>query len=158
MTRQLHNSNKASGAIAALGLIALLSGCADDPGPVFDTSKPLVDGVYTSQSSPDEKGGKGVITITVAGGKLVDVEFHGVNSDGSLKDESYGKDSSGQVANERSYAKAQFAVAQFEVYALELLKVGNPNDVDVIAGATWAHKQFLESSIAALEQSQQKAS
>ncbi|MDR0836754.1 MAG: FMN-binding protein [Propionibacteriaceae bacterium] len=157
MTPQLHNSNRV-GAIATLGLVALLSGCADDPGPAFDTSKPLADGVYTSQSSLDEKGGKGVITITVASGKIVDAEFHGINSDGSLKDESYGKDSSGQVTNERSYAKAQFAVAQFEMYALDLLKVGNPNDVDVIAGATWAHKQFLEASIAALEQAQTKAS
>ncbi|MDR0847501.1 MAG: FMN-binding protein [Propionibacteriaceae bacterium] len=140
--------------MAALGLAALLGGCAEDVAAHFDASKPLFDGGYSAESSPDEQGGKGVISITVAGGRIAAVQFHGVNADGSVKDESYGTDSSGNVFNQEYYAKAQFAVAAFDTYALELLEVGNPTEVDVIAGATWAYEQFLEAAIAALEQAQ----
>jgi len=95
--------------------------------------------------------------VTVAEGRVAAAEFWVVGADGQLKDESYGLDSAGQVANQDYYAKAQAAVAAFPVYARQLVEVGYPDDVDVIAGATWAHDQFVEAATAALLASQEAA-
>jgi major membrane immunogen (membrane-anchored lipoprotein) len=141
------------GAAGALGLAGLggLTACG---GPAVDKTVPLQDGTYQALSSADEEGAVGQLTITVQGGAVAAAEFAVIQADGTAKDEDYGKDSQGQVANPEYYRAAQQAVAAFDIYAAELVAVGYPQDVDVISGATWAHDQFVEAAVAAMQQAQ----
>jgi major membrane immunogen (membrane-anchored lipoprotein) len=147
-------------AVIGLGVGALtgliLGGCADGVEPL-DRAKPLIDGTYTGTSGQDEDGAVGQVTVVVEAGAVADVEFDVVQVDGRPKDESYGKDSAGQIANSEYYAKAQVAVEAFDVYAAQLIEVGYPDEVDVISGATWAYHQFVEASTQALRSSQGEA-
>jgi major membrane immunogen (membrane-anchored lipoprotein) len=138
-------------ALAAVGL-ALLAACG---GPAVDRSRPLADGVYQADSGPDEEGAVGHIVVTVADGRVSDCQFSVVMADGRVKGADYGLDSTGQIANADYYAQAQRAVAALTVYARQLIEVGYPQDVDVVAGATWAHDQFVEAATTALEASQE---
>jgi major membrane immunogen (membrane-anchored lipoprotein) len=133
--------------------LAALAGCAGG----LDKTLPLADGEYAATSSPDEEGATGRLTIVVDGGRITAADFTVVQADGSPKDESYGLDSTGQVANADYYEDAQAAVAAFAVYARQLVEVGFPDDVDVISGATWAHDQFVEAATAAIEAAQAAA-
>jgi major membrane immunogen (membrane-anchored lipoprotein) len=140
------------GLSALIGLGSLwLVGCS---GPTVDHSLPLHDGAYTGRSEPDEEGAYGEVRIKVAGGAIVETAFDIFWADGSLKDEDYGKDSDGAIGNPAAYEKAQEAVAAFDVYARELLAEGFPDEVDVISGATLAHRQFVEAAVAAVKESQ----
>jgi major membrane immunogen (membrane-anchored lipoprotein) len=133
-----------TGAFSAL----VLTGCTADP-------RPLQDGVYTGQSAPDEQGAVGQATVTVRAGGIVDCVFATVQADGSTKDEDYGKDFDGTIGHEEYYAEAQAAVAAFDVYAQQLIEVGDPDEVDVISGATIAHEQFRAAVEEALDQSRE---
>jgi major membrane immunogen (membrane-anchored lipoprotein) len=132
-------------------LAALIAGCA---GPSVDTDKPLADGSYEGVSGEDEDGATGLVTVEISDGKVVACDFEVIQKDGSPKDEDYGKDSSGEVANDAYYAKAQAAVQAFDEYAAELVEVGYPQDVDVISGATWAYEQFVEGAVKAMREAQ----
>ncbi|MDR0415841.1 MAG: FMN-binding protein [Propionibacteriaceae bacterium] len=136
---------------AALGLA--LGGCGPG-GPAFDPSVPLRDGVYIGESEPDEEGARGRSTVTVEDGRITASEYVTVQANGSVKAEDYGKTSAGEIGNKEAYEAAQKAVAAFDVYARALIEVGVPADVDVIAGATIAHRQFVEAATAALIASQ----
>jgi major membrane immunogen (membrane-anchored lipoprotein) len=133
-----------------------LAGCGPS-APPFDPSLPLADGVWVGESEPDEEGAYGRSTVTVADGKIVASEYVTVQANGSVKAEDYGKDSSGQIANRSAYRAAQKAVAAFDVYARELIEVGEPAEVDAVSGATIAYGQFLEASTNALIQAQEAA-
>ncbi|MDR1450067.1 MAG: FMN-binding protein [Propionibacteriaceae bacterium] len=140
---------------AGAGLLGLLlGGCGGSGEPEFDPAVPLRDGVYSGESDPDEQGAYGVATVEVAAGQIVGSEYVTVEASGALKDEDYGKDSSGQVANRDAYLDAQAAVAAFDVYAAQLIEVGDPADVDVVAGATIAHGQFTQAATRALLEAQ----
>jgi major membrane immunogen (membrane-anchored lipoprotein) len=130
----------------------LAAGCS--AGPSLDRDRPFQDGVFEGRSAPDEEGAIGHVTITVRQGAVAQVDFVVVGADGQPKDETYGLDSTGQIANQAYYRQAQAAVAAFPVYARQLVEVGYPEDVDVISGATWAHDQFVEAATAALLESQ----
>lgn len=132
-------------ALALGGL--LLGGCAADG----DDSRPLADGEFTGTSAPDEQGAYGQVTVEITGGDIVDAAYVTVQQDGSVKDEDYGTGASGEVANEDYYEKAQDAVAAFEVYAAQLVEVDDPDDVDVVSGATLSYDQFVEATKAALD-------
>ncbi|MDR0436538.1 MAG: FMN-binding protein [Propionibacteriaceae bacterium] len=141
---------------ATLGLAALASlvGCSQG----FDATLPLADGVFQAVSEPDEDGAVGSITITITDGAVIDAVFVMIQRDGTVKDESYGTGVDATVTNSEYYTKAQLAVAACEVYARQLVEVGDPGEVDVVAGATWAHGQFVEAAEEALRQAQQVAS
>jgi major membrane immunogen (membrane-anchored lipoprotein) len=132
-------------------LATLLAGCA---GPTVDRDRPLADGTYQATSGEDEDGAIGRVIIEVVDGKVVACAFDVIQKDGTPKDEDYGKDSSGEIANDGYYAKAQAAVEAFDRYASQLIEVGYPQDVDVISGATWAHEQFVEGAAQAMRQAQ----
>ncbi|MDR1151867.1 MAG: FMN-binding protein [Bifidobacteriaceae bacterium] len=138
-------------ALVPLGALVgvLASGCGSSVPPV-DRDKPLADGTYSGLSGEDEDGATGQVTLTVRDGAVAEVDFEVVNRDGTPKDENYGKDSTGAIANSEYYAKAQAAVEAFDVYAAQLIEVGYPDEVDVISGATWAYDQFVEASTEAL--------
>jgi major membrane immunogen (membrane-anchored lipoprotein) len=136
---------------AIVGL--MVSGCGASV-PALDREIPFADGTYEGVSGQDEEGATGLVTLTVRDGAVAEVDFEVVQADGRAKDEDYGKDSSGQIANSEYYAKAQAAVEAFDVYAAQLIEVGYPDEVDVISGATWAYNQFVEAATEALREAQ----
>ncbi|WP_252891105.1 FMN-binding protein [Thermoclostridium stercorarium] len=72
-------------------------------------------------------------------------EFLQYNADGSLKDESYGKDS-----GEENYKKAQAALEASKQYAEKLVETQDVEKVDSITGATSSWKAFQEAAKDAL--------
>jgi major membrane immunogen (membrane-anchored lipoprotein) len=111
------------------------------------------DGTYKAQSSADERGAIGEITIAVQQGKITQVEFKGIQKDGKIKDIEYGK-TNGKIENQEFYNKAQQAVKGTATYAPKLVEAQDLNKVDAVAGATVSYKQFLEAGKKALGQAQ----
>ncbi len=126
---------------AALALTAaLFSACSR--APVYR------DGRYEQQSRfTDEKGGYGIVKIEVSEGAITRCEFSTFNADGSLKDESYGKN----AGQSHLYAVAQKALATCDEYAASLVKTQNLETVDAISGATDNYRIFIDASSMILE-------
>ena len=135
--------------------LGLLTGCG---------SASYKDGTYTGRSSvyeamdeeeDTEVEGYGEVTLTIEGGRVVDCQFHTFTTDGTPKDEEYGKEG-GVVANPDYYNKAQRAVRACEAYAQELVEAGDPNaKVDAISGATVNYDEFNEAVREALKQAKE---
>lgn len=111
-------------------------------------------GTYVGKSSADDRGAYGEATITVTDGKITDCQYVTWQSDGIIKDENYGK-VNGAISNADYYQKAQLAVQAMQQYATQLIEVQSPADVDIIAGATISHDQFVEAVETALQQATQ---
>ena len=138
--------------LIALALLAalLLAGC----------SAAYADGTYTAQSSvyeglEDEEGdeggdGYGVVTITVKDNVIVDCTFTTYMTDGTVKDEDYGK-KDGEISNQDYYNKAQRAVQASQNYAAQLAAKGSLDQVDAISGATISYDEFKEAVRLALK-------
>ena len=141
--------------LAALLIAAALTGCGDKKPASY------IDGTYEGRSSVyegDEEGngdGYGVVSITLKDNKIVACEFNTYETDGSLKDEEYGK-ARGSVANKDYYNKAQKAVAGAKEYARQLAEVGELDKVDAISGATINYGQFKEAVSEALKKARQE--
>ena len=118
------------------------------------------DGTYEGRSSVyegDEDGngdGYGVVTITIKDGAVTECEFKTYQTDGTLKDENYGKQN-GEVANRDFYNKAQRAVQASQNYAEQLAAKGDLKEVDAISGATISYDEFKEAVRLALKQAKQ---
>lgn len=108
------------------------------------------DGTYTGTSSPDNRGGIGKLTVTIKDHKIADVQFEGIQKDGTVKGEDYGK-TNGEIENKAFYNKAQAAVKANGEYAQALLQKQEISKVDGISGATISYKQFLEAAQDAFE-------
>ncbi|MBQ8954056.1 MAG: FMN-binding protein [Clostridia bacterium] len=141
--------------LVALALaIMALSGCGSK-------NVSYKDGTYEGQSSVyegDEEGngdGYGVVSITLKDNRIVACEFTTYETDGTLKDEEYGK-ARGSVANKDYYNKAQKAVAGAKEYARQLAEVGELDKVDAISGATINYGQFKEAVQEALKKARQE--
>ena len=142
--------------VIGFGLLGalLLSGCSAN----------YADGTYTAQSSvyeglEDEDGdeggdGYGVVTITVKDNVITDCEFTTYMTDGTVKDEEYGK-KDGEIANQDYYNKAQRAVKASQNYAEQLAAKGDLKEVDAISGATISYDEFKEAVRLALKQAKQ---
>ena len=142
--------------VLALALLAamLLTGC----------SATYADGTYTAQSSvyeglEDDEGdeggdGYGVVTITLRDNVIVDCTFTTYMTDGTVKDENYGK-KDGQIANQDYYNKAQRAVQASQNYAVQLAAKGSLDQVDAISGATISYDEFKEAVRLALKDAKQ---
>jgi len=112
------------------------------------------DGVYTgssSESTDNDGGGHGEITITIENGEIVDVVYDNYDTDGTIKGEDYGK-INGEISNQDYYDKAQKARLAAESYANQLLAVGDPDKIDAISGATISYDQVVEAATEALLQ------
>ena len=129
--------------ILALGLFA---GCGKASG-----STSYKDGTYTGKSGQDDKGAYGEASVTIIENKITDCKYVTRQSDGSIKDEEYGK-VNGEISNRDYYDKAQLAVKAMQQYAQELVKVQKLEEVDAVSGATIAHDQFTEAVKDALAQ------
>jgi len=140
--------------MALVMALVVLSGCGSK-------NVSYKDGTYEGQSSVyegDEEGngdGYGVVSITLKDNKIVACEFTTYETDGSLKDEEYGK-ARGNVANKDYYNKAQKAVAGAKEYARQLAEAGELDKVDAISGATINYGQFKEAVSEALKKARQE--
>jgi len=105
----------------------------------------LKDGSYEGQSTPDSRGGYGIVKIEVKDGKISSAEFLQYNADGSLKDETYG-----QGSGEENYKKAQDALKASAEYPKKLVETQDVEKVDSITGATSSWKAFQEAAKDAL--------
>lgn len=131
-------------------LSAMLTGCG---------AANYADGTYEGKSrvyEGDEEGngdGYGVVTLTIKDNEITACEFRTYQTDGTLKDENYGKQE-GEVANKDYFAKAQKAVRACPVYAENL--IGHTlGEVDVISGATISYDEFKEAVNDALSQARE---
>lgn len=131
---------RALGVAAALG-IALFSGC----GSPVPTAAELPDGAFRGTSAPDDQGAVGTVEFTVADGAIVEASFVVTDPDGTPHDEDYGlSKSTGRPVDEAFYQRAQAAVAAEQGYITQFKQTGDLSQVDVIAGASLSHRQFVE--------------
>ncbi len=135
-------------------LLILLSGCGG--------SANYQDGVYEGRSSvyevleedaeEDEGGdGYGVVEIKIEDNIITACTYTPYQTDGTVKDEEYGKTKNGAVANQDYYNKAQRAVRACQAYADQLAAEGDLKSVDAISGATVSYDQFQEAVRDALD-------
>ena len=146
-------------AAAAMTMAIVFSGCGGDTAPSKQEQKKAVnpaddlsaakDGNYTAESRKDEMG-SGRITLVIKDHKIKAAVFDGLNPDGVVKDESYGK-SDGEIKDEGKYKKAQLAVKAHKDYAQQLIERQKLSEVDAIAGATVSYNQFVEATQNAIE-------
>ena len=107
------------------------------------------DGTYEGISSVyegDEEGngdGYGVVSLTIKDGEVSDCTFTTYQTDGTLKDEDYGKQN-GEISNADFYNKAQRAILACSEYAKQYAETGDLKEVDAISGATVSYNQFKE--------------
>lgn len=139
---------------ASFGVLGALILGACSPSNLVDMSIPLRDGQYSAASNADDQGAIGTIDITVEGGKIVEASFTTARSDGTLKDENYGKTRNGEVSNQDYYNRAQWAVESYTKYSEQLVEVQDPTEVDTISGASVAYSQFLQAALRAVYQAQ----
>jgi len=123
-------------------VLTSLSGCGKGNDNA-ENNVTYASGVYTGQSSEDERGAIGEVTITIEDNAITDCQYVTWQKDGALKDENYGK-VNGEISDKDMYDKAQVAVAAMGKYAQQLVEVQKPEEVDGIAGATVAYTQFNE--------------
>jgi len=95
------------------------------------------DGVYTGKSDKDERGGYGEIKITIADGKITDVEYTEYTSDGKPKTKENGYE----------YEKAMEA---FKELPKQLIETQNVNEIDDYSGATGTTEKFRTAAKRAL--------
>ena len=109
------------------------------------------DGTYRAQfKDPDEHGWTEYVVVTVSGGKFTAVEFDAFNENGDKKTE------------DEEYKEA-YTGAGYQTYPADytqkledsLLKKQNPDDVDMVAGATNSSTSFKE-LVKALESNMKK--
>jgi len=105
----------------------------------------LRDGKYEGRSTDDSRGAYGIVSLEVRNGKIATVEFLQYNADGTVKDETYGRE-----WGEENYKMAQKALEHSRKYAERLLETQDVEKVDVITGSTTSWKQFKEAARDAL--------
>jgi major membrane immunogen (membrane-anchored lipoprotein) len=114
--------------VLAFGLI--LAACGDSE---------YTDGTYTGRSTNDDTDAYGVVTITLKDNIVSECTFLTYNSNGTVKDDTYGLGGSDDM-----YQKAQLAVDAMKKYARDFVGHIDPEDVETVTGATIAYNQFLE--------------
>lgn len=123
--------------LLVLSVMLLLVGCGGGG---------LKDGSYEGKSSEDSRGAYSIVKIEIKDGKIAQAEFLQYNSDGTLKDEDYGKGS-----GDENYQKAQNALKSSEQYSKKLVETQDVDKVDAVSGATSSLNQFKEAAKNALE-------
>ena len=141
---------------------ALFAGCGDDAAKnepkdsgaqgVLSQAK---DGTYNGESSENSEYGHGKIAITIKDHKIESATYFGVDKDGTIKGEDYGK-KNGQVSDAQNYKKAQNAVKANATYGAQLVERQQPGKVDAISGATISYEQFIEASTKALDEAKKQ--
>ncbi|WP_028708896.1 FMN-binding protein [Propionicicella superfundia] len=134
---------------AALG-IAVFSGCGQNM-----KASDYPDGTYTGTSAPDDDGAVGTVTFTIKGNVITEASFVIADADGTPHDENYGlSKSTGKPVDDAFYQRAQAAIAAEKEYVTQFTEVGDADEVDIIAGASVSHRQFVEAVADALSDSE----
>ncbi|MCW5951492.1 MAG: FMN-binding protein [Propionibacteriaceae bacterium] len=130
---------------AAVGVVAF-SGCSQSM-KVAD----YPDGAYRGSSAPDDQGAVGTVEFTISAGAITQASFVVTDADGTPHDENYGlSKATGKPVDQAFYQRAQAAVAAEQQYVEQFREVGDADEVDVIAGASLSHRQFIEAITDAL--------
>lgn len=144
--------------IAVVAVMAIAVGCGSSSKTYKDGTYTGTSSVYTNDDGTDEGNGYGQVTLTIEGGKITAVEYDTYETDGTLKDEDYGKEN-GEIKNRDYYNKAQKALAAASQYAEQLVEYGSTDDIkdniDAISGATINYDHFLEAVDDALSQAEE---
>ena len=140
-------ASSTSGAPASSSSSAAEQGSAAKSAP-FDLAA-AKDGTYTAESSKNEKRGLGKIELTIRDHKIVAATYTGIDRNGKIKTEDYGKQD-GQIKDEQHYRKAQIAFKAHQAYADQLVERQSLEKVDAIAGATVVYDQFREAATKAV--------
>lgn len=111
-------------------VLSLSAGCAKKPT--------LADGNYTAESQPDDQGYKGVISITIQGGKITVVDYDEYNAEGVRKSEET------EYADSMKEVSGITPAEAYEQLEQSLVTKNNPNDVDAVTGATTSSKLFVQ--------------
>lgn len=135
-------------AAALVGGLAL-AGCSAESTSLDVAAGGFADGTYTGVSRPDDQGGYGEVSVTIAGNDVTATEFVLKEADGSVKGEDYGK-TNGEIISQEVYAKAQAGIAAAPGYAAQFVETDDLSAVDVVTGASLSHVQFLEAVADAL--------
>ncbi|MGC4153997.1 MAG: FMN-binding protein [Propionicimonas sp.] len=134
---------------AALGMVAF-SGCAQSM-----KAADYADGDYRGSSAPDDAGAIGTIEFTISAGTITQVSFVITDADGTPHDENYGlSKATGKPVDQAFYQRAQAAVAAEQQYVAQFKEVADADEVDVIAGASLSHRQFVEAITDALSRAE----
>ena len=135
-------------AILPLAILSLIiSGCGGEEKPAPKPAQNKIDlsnakdGIYTVESSLDDKLGKSVLTITIKDKKIVAADFEGYDLFGNVKGEDYGSLTGKDSAD---YKKAQVAVSAIKKYPAQLVETQDLSKVDAISGASISYGQFVE--------------
>lgn len=145
--------------IIAVTVLSLFTGCGssqkNNPASAKEQGKSYKDGTYTAQSSPDERGAIGEITLVIEKGKIAKADYKGIMKDGKIKDTDYGK-TNGKIENQDFYNKAQNAVRAAASYPAKLVETQDVDKIDAVSGATVSYNQFAEAVKKALEKAKEK--
>ena len=132
-----------------IALTIIISGCSNDKLPQQNETlshdidlSTANDGIYTVDSSRDDKLGYSTLTLTIEDHKITQAEFTGIDLFGKIKNEDYGSLISGKDSSD--YKKAQIAVKANSEYAKQLVNLQSLEKVDAISGATISYNQFVE--------------
>ncbi|KAB3525833.1 FMN-binding protein [Alkaliphilus serpentinus] len=119
----------------------------EDPQDEDEEGK-LKDGEYSVELDPDERGWRGILTMVVEGGEITEATFDELNEDdeSKLQDEDYIK--------RWEEASNVDALAAIEDYQEELIETQNPEEINVVSGATSSHTKFVELAKKALEEAE----
>ena len=134
--------------------VFLLAGCGSSIKSYKDGTYEGSSSVYENEDGSEDGNGYGVVTLTIAEGKISDCTYLTYEIDGTLKDEEYGKED-GRIANKDYYNKAQKANAACAEYASMLVQNGQLEGIDSISGATINYNEFVEAVENALAQAAQ---
>lgn len=117
---------------------------ADEEEPEAETEG---DNIVTVESPDfDENGWKAVLELTFDGDKIADATFDYVNEAGELKSEDEGYNT--MMADKAGISAADAMDKLVE----DLLAKQNPEDIDVVTGATGTTEEFVKLAKEAIEQ------
>ena len=115
--------------LIAILVLALVVGCTSDEAK-------FEDGTYTAESQPDERGWKGVIEIVVEGGEIVSVDYDELDEEGNRKSED------DEYAEAMKGASGVSPAEAYEQLETALVNRQDPDEIDLVTGATSSSEQF----------------
>jgi len=139
---------------AVLAAVTVLTGCGGGAASYKDGTYEGKSSVFENEDGSEDGNGYGVVTLTIADGKISDCVYKTYEIDGTEKGEDYGKED-GRIANKDYYNKAQKANAACDEYAKMLVQNGQLKGIDSISGATINYNEFVEAVNDALKQAAQ---
>lgn len=106
----------------------------------------LQDGYYSAEAAEYSHGWKEFVSICISNGNLITVEYNAKNESGFIKswDMNYMRNMEGLTGT--------YPNMYTRTYAADFLSKGDPNAVDMVAGASSSGKKFKLLASAAMEQ------